>query len=278
MTNSKELFNHLVSRVTLPEDKNEIQSIIYLLLQKELSLTKTEILSEKKNVAEPAQFDQHLARINRHEPIQYILGEAEFYGRSFIVNSSVLIPRPETELLVQEIIKHAKSNTEPLTMLDIGTGSGCIAISLALELPCSMKAIDISLPALTVAQQNAKQLKASVNFAQLDILKEPLTENFDVIASNPPYISQREKQDMKPNVLNYEPNTALFPPGEDVLLFYHVIAKKAKEVLKPRGSLWFEINEHYSNEICEILKATGFNDVMLLKDWSGKERVVWGRV
>jgi release factor glutamine methyltransferase len=277
MTNSKELFSEVVRRINLPEDKAEIESIAYLLLDKKWNLTRTHILTQKQVTVNQAEVDACIDRINTHEPIQYILGEADFFGRSFRVTPDVLIPRPETELLVHEIIRHSKSIDQP-AILDIGTGSGCIAISLALEIPAVVHAVDVSLHALKVAQENANRLNAAVSFSQQDILNEPITKKFDLIGSNPPYISQQEKQNMKPNVLNYEPLTALFAPGEDALLFYKVIAQRVHQALKPGGSLWFEINEHYAKEICEILKTNGYEGVAVLKDWNGKERVVWGKL
>lgn len=276
MTNSKELFSEVVKRINLPEDKAEIESIAYLLLDKKWKVSRTDILAQKSIQVIWEEVDSYIKRINAHEPTQYILGEADFYGRSFKVNPSVLIPRPETELLVQEIIRYSKSN-KSLNILDIGTGSGCIAISLALELQCNVKAIDISSAALAVAQENATRLKANVSFIQSDILNNSLTEKFDVIVSNPPYISQQEKQSMMPNVLDYEPHTALFPTDEDPLLFYRVIAAQSQHALNSGGSLWFEINEHYGKEVCEIMKVNGFENSEILKDWNGKERVVCGK-
>lgn len=275
MTNSKELFSEVVKRISLPEEKAEIESIAYLLLEKKWKLSRTDILAEKIIPVPWHEVEPLVARINTHEPIQYILGEADFFGRVFQVTPDVLIPRPETELLVQEIIKHVKSIDRP-TLLDIGTGSGCIAISLALETPSVVQALDVSLDALKVAQENATRLQAAVKFRQQDILQEPVTETFDLIVSNPPYISQQEMHLMKPNVLNYEPHTALFALGDDPLLFYRTITKQAQQALRKGGSLWFEINEHYPKEICEILSTNGFNHVTVVKDWNGKERVVWG--
>ncbi|MBX2899586.1 MAG: peptide chain release factor N(5)-glutamine methyltransferase [Cyclobacteriaceae bacterium] len=276
MTNSKELFREVVRQIALPESKAEIESIAYLLLEKKWNINRTDILTQKHVTINQPEVDAYIDRINAHEPIQYVLGEADFYGRSLRVNPSVLIPRPETELLVQQIIQYSKSIDKPITILDIGTGSGCIAISLALELNCIAKAIDISAAALAVAQKNATRLKANVSFMESDILNNSLTEKFDLIVSNPPYISQLEKENIKPNVLNYEPHLALFPIGEDPLLFYRVIAAQAQRALNPNGSLWFEINEHYGKEVCEIMKVNGFNNSEILKDWNGKERVVWG--
>lgn len=276
MTNSKELFSEVVRQITLPEAKAEIESIVYLLFEKKWKLTRTHIIAEKKTGLQLNDIMPFIDRINSHEPIQYILGEADFFGRVFKVTPDVLIPRPETELLIHEILKNTKSIDKP-NVLDIGTGSGCIAISLALEMPCDVQAIDVSLNALSVAQENATLLSAPLKFYMQNILQQPIIEKFDLIVSNPPYISQQEKQHMKQNVLNYEPHTALFPIDDDPLVFYRVITKQCQQALKPGGSLWFEINEHYAKEICEIITTNGFGDVTVVKDWNGKERVVWGK-
>ncbi|MBX2897237.1 MAG: peptide chain release factor N(5)-glutamine methyltransferase [Cyclobacteriaceae bacterium] len=275
MTNSKELFSEVVRQITLPEAKAEIESIVYLLFEKIWKLTRTDIITEKKTGLQLKDVAPFITRINTHEPIQYILGEADFFGKVFRVTPDVLIPRPETELLIHEILTHTKSIDKP-NVLDIGTGSGCIAISLALEMPCVVQAIDVSLNALSVAQENATLLKAPVKFYQQNILQQPIIEKFDLIVSNPPYISQQEKQHMKQNVLDYEPHTALFPIGDDPLVFYRVITRQAQQALRKGGSLWFEINEHYTNEISEIMITNGFENVTVVKDWNGKERVVWG--
>jgi release factor glutamine methyltransferase len=276
MTNSKELFNDLLRRITLNEDKGEIQSIIYLILENKFGLSKTDVLSEKKiNTVDPTLLDSIIYRLNQDEPIQYILGSANFFGRSFGVNSSVLIPRPETELLVEEIKNFTKSIKTPIRILDIGTGSGCIAISLALEIPKSLiTSIDIDNDALICAKQNAFALGADVNFIELDILNQELTDQFDLIVSNPPYISAEEKKSMKQNVLAYEPHLALFAPLNDPLIFYRTIATKCKKNLTPNGSLWFEINEHFGEEIRNLLEAQGFKDVQILKDFDGKDRMI----
>jgi release factor glutamine methyltransferase len=276
MTNSKELFNDLLKRITLNEDKDEIQSIIYLILENKFGLSKTDVLSEKKiNTLDHTLLNSIIYRLNQDEPIQYILGSANFFGRSFGVNSSVLIPRPETELLVEEIKSFTKSIKTPIRILDIGTGSGCIATSLALEIQNSVvSAIDISVDALICAKQNALALGADVNFIELDILNQELTDQFDLIVSNPPYISAEEKKGMKQNVLAYEPHLALFAPLNDPLIFYRTIASKCKKNLTPNGSLWFEINEHFGEEISNLLEGQGFKDVRILKDLDGKDRMI----
>lgn len=282
MTNSKELFNDLVNRITLNEEKSEIQSIIYLLLEKKLSLTKTEILAGKQiPTLDPSFFDHAIAQLNEHTPIQYILGETEFYGRTFKVNASVLIPRPETELLVHEIIlEFLKPGSQALNMLDIGTGSGCIAITLALEIPRAIvHATDISKEALNKAHLNAEVLHVSVRMHEHNILTDEISFGpFDIVVSNPPYISQAEKTTMKQNVLLYEPHLALFAPAQDPLAFYKAIASKSKAALTPGGSVWVEINEHFGNEVLDIFKEEGYHSVRMIKDMDNKNRIVTARI
>jgi len=281
MTNSKELFNDLVSRITLKEDKSEIQSIVYLLLEKKLRLTKTEILAGKEIPNfEKAAFDTFITKINEHTPVQYILGEAEFYGRTFKVNSSVLIPRPETELLVNEIIcEYLTPASKAIRILDIGTGSGCIAITLALEIPRAIvHATDISKEAIITAMQNAGSVNASVRFHEHDILDEEISFGpFDLVVSNPPYISEKEKPEMKQNVLMYEPHLALFAPANDPLAFYKAIASKSKTVLSPGGSVWVEINEHFGNEVAYIFQEQDYHSIRIINDFDNKQRMVTAR-
>jgi len=278
MTNSKELFNDLVSRITLKEEKSEIQSIVYLFLEKKLRLTKIEILAGKEiAVIESSIFNVLIDQINNHAPIQYILGEEEFYGRTFQVNSSVLIPRPETELLVHEIrYEFLKPGSEALRILDIGTGSGCIGITLALEIPrATVHATDISREALNIAQQNAESLHAPVSFHEHDILSHEISFGpFDLVVSNPPYISREEKATMKQNVLMYEPHLALFAPAEDPLAFYKAIASKSKAILSDGGSAWVEINEHFGDAVCDVFTDHGYRSIRMIKDLDNKNRIV----
>ncbi len=278
MTNSKELFNLLVKRISLREEKSEIQSIIYLLLEKKLGFSKTEILSAKETEPiEPIVFDPIIAAINAHTPIQYILGEAEFYGRTFMVNPSVLIPRPETELLVNEI-RHdfLKHTTVAKHILDIGTGSGCLAITLSLEFPHAIVcATDISKRALITARKNAETLLAQVQFFEHNILTDQMLPGpFDLIVSNPPYILEDEKAQMKENVLAYEPPLALFAAAKDPLAFYRAIAAKCKPVLSSSGEVWVEINERFGNEVASIFLEHGYHSVRVIKDLDNKDRMV----
>ena len=274
MTNSKKLFDELANSVRLDESRDEIHSIIYLLLKDKFGLSKTDIMTGRE--IESGKLDSLagiLDRINRKEPIQYILGKAEFYERQFVVNNSLLIPRPETELLVRSVIDN---HIPTPTILDIGTGTGCIAITLALEIPTSqVYAIDISDDALTVAKQNAQTLKAKVHFSKWDILSDKvINQKFDVLVSNPPYITEAEKRAMKSNVLDFEPHLALFVTDGDPLIFYRTIAKKGRSLLKSGGKVFVEINERFGSNVSDLFVSEGYTDVQILKDLDGKDRIV----
>jgi len=222
-------------------------------------------------------------RLQNSEPIQYVLGEMEFYGLPFEVSPAVLIPRPETEELVRLIIRSNEASDAPklTNILDIGTGSGCIAITLAKNLPESkVYALDISEEALQTARRNAQRNEAVVHFFQADILsvtmlqKTPVLPQFELIVSNPPYVKNIEKAAMKPNVLNYEPSQALFVPDDDPILFYDRIAGLALEKLTENGLLYFEINALHGDMICRMLDKKRFHNITLLHDLSGKERFI----
>lgn len=215
------------------------------------------------------------ARLRQHEPIQYILGTAPFHGHEFFVTPATLIPRPETEQLV-DIITDRNTDSD-LCILDVGTGSGCIAISLAMTLKfASVTAMDISTEAIDVARSNATHIKAHVNFLHADALKEwPIdNESLDIVVSNPPYICEREKKDMEPNVLDYEPSQALFVSDDDPLLFYRAIATQSRRVLKPGGRIYFEINRQYGNETKELLNSLRYNNIEVISDSYGNQRFV----
>ena len=217
--------------------------------------------------------DDAIARLQKHEPIQYILGYSDFCGLRFKVTPATLIPRPETSELV-EWIANESNGTE--SILDIGTGSGCIAISIANKLPQSkVSAWDISPDALAVAKENSKANSCNVAFETVDILAyEPAGEQFDIIVSNPPYIKEVEKEQMEANVLDWEPDTALFVPDNDPLLFYRTIAEKATKMLHPGGKLYFEINRAYGKETADMLSALGYTDIELRKDFADKDRMI----
>ena len=219
-----------------------------------------------------------LAQLQQEKPIQYITGEAWFYGLQFEVNENTLIPRPETEELVEWIIESQKSKTQSqkLEILDIGTGTGCIPISLKANLSqANVSAIDVSEQALEVAKRNATANKVEINFILTNILEvEDLNQHFDIIVSNPPYVRNLEKQEIKKNVLNYEPHLALFVEDTDALLFYRKIAQLALENLSPNGLLFFEINQYLGKETVELLENLGFKNIELKKDIYGNNRMI----
>ena len=279
--NSKTLFHDLVSRITLDESPGEIHSILYLLLEKQSGLTKADIIAEKPVEITPLSKDvliSSIDRLNQHEPIQYILGECEFYGRKFQITPAVLIPRPETEELIRTILHYYRNKKKSLRILDIGTGSGCIPVTLALELKGStVFATDISRGALELARKNAEKSAAVVQFYEHNILSEdiPLQE-LDLIVSNPPYITQQEKESMKDNVLQYEPHLALFVPENDPLIFYGTILARGRKALNPGGMIIVEINERYGDAVVKLFREHNFSSATIGKDISGKERIAYG--
>ena len=217
--------------------------------------------------------DDAIARLQRYEPMQYILGYSDFCGLRFKVTPATLIPRPETSELVEWVASEAIGNE---SILDIGTGSGCIAISLVHKLPQSrVTAWDISNEALAVAKENSKANNSNITFEQVDILASPpASEQFDIIVSNPPYIKEVEKELMEANVLDWEPHTALFVPDNDPLLFYRAIAEKATKMLRSGGKLYFEINRAYGAETIEMLSALGYTNIELRKDFADNDRMI----
>ncbi len=237
-------------------------------------LDKQVILAEQQI----AQLHAVLAELATHKPIQYVLGEAWFAGMPFFVNESVLIPRPETEELIEWIAKESLAlGVGGWGLIDIGTGSGCIPISLKKKLPqVRVTSIDVSAEALQVAKQNAAILNTEVNFLQLDFLDETNWEQlplYDIIVSNPPYIKQSEESSMLPNVLKYEPALALFVPDDDALLFYRKIAAFAKTHLSVHGMIFVEINEALASEVTALFKSFGF-ETELRKDMQGRDRML----
>ncbi len=276
--NAKALFDRIVKEITLPESRDEIQSIAFLLMEKLYSIDRTDMLAGREiGEIQESEIGRLLQRINSQEPIQYILEETHFYGRDFFVSPSVLIPRPETEQLIQLVIKEF-SDKEDVSLLDVGTGSGCIAITLAKELPkAQVFALDISTDALAVAKRNANQLGATVLFDQLDALRDKLPHTkLSAIVSNPPYVRLSEKERMHVNVLAHEPHLALFVPDNDALIFYKAIAEQAKHVLKKEGKIFVEINEQLGVGVSQVFQATGFANTEIIKDLFGKDRIVTG--
>ncbi|WP_268123259.1 peptide chain release factor N(5)-glutamine methyltransferase [Roseivirga pacifica] len=231
----------------------------------------------------PIHYDENLLKhdlrlLRAGTPLQHVVGFAEFYGRRFKSTPAALIPRPETEELVNWILEDNHQVNHQIKLLDIGTGTGCIPISLSLEAEnISAEGIDIAEDAIDLASLNARQLEAKVDFNRLDILNEKLTEStYDIIVSNPPYIPEQEKAQMHINVLKHDPALALFVPDNDPLLFYRVITEQATKALKPKGKLYFEIHEQFGEDVLALLKPNGFTDCELRKDLQGKDRMVKG--
>lgn len=233
-------------------------------------LGKDIVLSSKKE----QELEDILQRLSRFEPLQYIEGRTLFLGREFWVAPGVLIPRPETEELVELMLKEIPADAR---ILDVGTGSGCIAISLAKELPDALvTAWDVSPEALSVARANARKLQSNVRFVECDVLACQVDEVglYDVIVSNPPYVTEAEKADMEPNVLQWEPSLALFVPDDDPLRFYRRIAVLGRDMLADGGRLYFEINRAYGREMVEMLRTMGYVGVRVEKDLSQNDRFV----
>lgn len=278
---AKTLFNHLISEITSVYEENEAKSIVYLLLEHYLNLSKTDILLDNF-VNQPFDFQDIIIRLKAQEPVQYIIGETEFYGRKFKVTPDTLIPRPETEELVQLVVSSWQSAVgsvaqSPISVLDLGTGSGCIAISLACELPnAQVYAYDISEKVLKIAKENANRNNVNVIFEQLDILNFPPSSfpPFSIIVSNPPYVMNAEKSEMEQNVLDYEPHLALFVEDSDPLIFYKSIAEFAFKNLIINGLCIVEINQAFGLETAELFWNQGFRYVEVVKDMFGKDRMV----
>jgi len=270
-------YQQLWQSLTPLYDAGEAQAIVRTVLDVRYGMTLTDIICGKVNelsADEGIKLEEIIARLQKGEPVQYILGQADFAGRTFHVEPGVLIPRPETAELCDWITNEASRQSR---ILDICTGSGCIAITLGLNIEDSeVTGWDISEDALRIAQGNVQALEAkNVKIEHQDALalKKDL-DNWDIIVSNPPYICEKEKVDMARNVLDYEPGLALFVPNEDPLKFYRAIAEYAATALKPSGCLYFEINPIYERETREMLEGFGFRDIETKEDSFGKKRMM----
>ena len=276
----KLFFNEALSAIY---PKTEIDSFFFILMEEKLKLQridtvlKPDFLITEKNLIDLKNI---VKRLQKEEPIQYIIGNTEFYGLPFLVNKNTLIPRTETEELVAWVLDEIKvlannKITEP-SILDIGTGTGCIPISLAKNLTSlNISAIDISTEALLIAKQNAILNKVTIEFIELDILNtESLPQEYDVIISNPPYVRELEKEEIKNNVLENEPHLALFVEDENPLIFYNKIADLAKQQLSKNGMLFFEINQYLGKETVNMLVKKGFKNIQLKKDLFGNDRMI----
>lgn len=266
-------------------DAYEAESFFYLILEDRHKLRQIDLaLNHELNFSEIhiATWSVFLDQLKKEVPVQYLLGKTNFYSLDFEVNENVLIPRPETEELVEWIINE-NANTDKfkkLKILDIGTGSGCIAVSLAKNLPnAEVYAIDVSKKALETAKRNAVNNNVEVTFMFQDILElEALKHNFDIIVSNPPYVRNLEKVEIKKNVLEYEPHLALFVDDHDALVFYKKIASLAQKNLLENGQLFFEINQYLGEEMTDLLEKMNFNNVELRKDIYDNDRMIKGTI
>lgn len=273
MTKAKDAFNELLSQISL-SDREEAIAILYFFFESKLNLTREAIMQNPDIEIAKIEITDVIHRINRHEPIQYITNQAWFRNHFFELNSSVLIPRPETEMIVDYIIQQ-KLN-EGSRVLDVGTGSGCISISIKLEVPQAMVfALDVSNIALEVAIRNANRLNADVEFIQDDFLNSEVSlEPLDYIVSNPPYIMEKERSIMHENVLVYEPALALFVSDNEPLIFYSALATQGKKWLKPFGKIVAEINPLLVKQTVELFELHGYDSVSYFPDLEGKPRMI----
>ncbi len=278
-------YRDLYTRLETLYDTREAQAIVRTILEIRFEMSYTDIVCGKVNelsADKEKELEEIMRRLENGEPLQYILGEAEFAGRTFHVEPGVLIPRPETAELCRLIVDDIKAihkDTEPIVITDVGTGSGCIAITLSLELLNSkVRAYDISTKALEIAKKNAELLRADVDFEIQDALRlEPKSVDdkfMHIIVSNPPYIAEKEKEEMCKNVLDYEPSLALFVSDEDPLIFYRSIAEYGVKNLKDGDRIYYEINPIYAQEMVELMVSLGYRDIKIANDLYGKQRML----
>ena len=279
----KEYRSYFIHELTPIFDEGEAESFFYLILENKHELKRIDLALQPNLTFSADQikvWNIILEQLKQEIPIQYLLGKTSFYGLDFEVNPAVLIPRPETEELVDWIIKcnGAAQTSKKIKILDIGTGSGCIAISLAKNIPdAQVFAIDVSAEALATAQKNAEINKVQVTFINKNILETTdLEQQFDIIVSNPPYVRNLEKEEIKKNVLDNEPHLALFVQDNDALIFYRKIAELAQENLSENGQLFFEINQYLGQEMMELLEEMNFKNIELRKDIYGNDRMMRG--
>lgn len=292
----KEIKNLFFSKLNSIYD-NETESLFYILVNEIHNMKRINFVLNPDFELDNNQINQwsfYIKQLQKHKPIQYILGKTEFYGLPFFVNEHTLIPRPETEELVEWIIEVESQKTKdksqmthvessklqnPKKILDIGTGTGCIAISLTKNIKdASVYALDVSSDALEIARKNARKNEVAIQFIQQNILeansKFQIPNSVDIIVSNPPYVRNLEKEEIKPNVLEFEPHLALFVPNDDALIFYRKIAQIAQEILAPNGLLFFEINQYLGKETVGLLQNLGFKNITLRKDLLGNDRMI----
>lgn len=270
----KEAIEQLRDGLAGVADPQEVQAMIRVVCEDIFNYDQVDVaLRQESELPEfaPEKVADIIARLSRHEPLQYIVGSARFHGHKFKVNPAVLIPRPETEQLVDLIVD--ENPASDLRVLDMGTGSGCIAISLARALKfAQVEALDVSRDALNVARENAAALKAKVRFFESDMLSPQPASRYDIIVSNPPYVCWSERDAMDRNVKDYEPAQALFVPDNDPLLFYKAIAPYAAQSLEPGGKLYLEINQRFGADVKRLLEQNGLDEVRIIEDSYGNVR------
>lgn len=270
----KEAIEQLRNGLAGVADPQEVQAMIRVVCEDIFNYDQVDVaLRQESELPEfaPEKVADIIARLSRHEPLQYIVGSARFHGHKFKVNPAVLIPRPETEQLVDLIVD--ENSASDLRVLDMGTGSGCIAISLARALKfAQVEALDVSRDALNVARENAAALKAKVRFFESDMLSPQPASRYDIIVSNPPYVCWSERDAMDRNVKDYEPAQALFVPDNDPLLFYKAIAPYAAQSLEPGGKLYLEINQRFGADVKCLLEQNGLDEVRIIEDSYGNVR------
>ncbi len=279
-----ELKQYIHAQLQSIYEVQEIDAFLYRMLDFKLNLQRVDVILDPNleiNEADKLFFQNAINQLKQEKPIQYILGVTEFYGLRFTVDKNTLIPRPETEELVAWVIKELGSLKKEIKILDIGTGSGCIPISLAKNLPNAIvTSVDVSAVAQNVAKQNAQENKVAVKFVLSDALdSEKMNtdlqqQKWDIIVSNPPYVRELEKQEINNNVLQYEPHLALFVADNHALIFYEKIGEYALENLKPNGQLFFEINQYLGKETVNLLQQMGFENIEIQKDLNGNDRMI----
>jgi len=277
--NFKQLELYFISELSSLYEEEEAKQLFYLVVEHVCGWNRMKLLTHSTESPDPGQMTAYqsiLTGLGQGRPLQHILAEAWFYGLKFKVSSAVLIPRPETEELIEWILETVDHSEDQVSsILDIGTGSGCIAISLKKNLEnTEVTALDVSADALSIARENAIRNEVALNFIQADVLTYSSPVQYDLIVSNPPYITETERAEMHRNVLEFEPHLALFVSNENPLIFYKGIADFALSNLRPKGKMFFEINEYLGQETVDMLKDKGFINIVLKKDMQGKDRMI----
>ncbi|MEP1034543.1 peptide chain release factor N(5)-glutamine methyltransferase [Ekhidna sp.] len=273
MQNVKQIWKETAKQLEKVYNRREAEHIAYLLLEDVFKIKRPDILADERREVSSGVLDDLVKRLLAKEPVQYVTGIADFYGRKFEIAPGALIPRPETEELCELVIRENKVLNPKI--LDVGVGSGCIAVTLALELNGDVFGTDISNDAIAIANKNAAKLQSEINLVKSDILNEVLAENnLDILVSNPPYIPISDQLEMHENVLKYEPELALFVPDNDPIIFYKRIADLAMKSLKRGGKLYFEIHERFGMEVQAYLAKVGYTEIQLHKDMQGKDRMI----